>query len=58
MKKGISPNRQCGMKRQVHIKWPIPDCPIDTVFWTGYHLIEVEKSYRRVKQYAPIHVST
>ena len=46
MKKGISPNRQCGMERQVHIKWPIPKHSIDTVFRTGYHLIEVEKSCR------------
>lgn len=46
MKKGISLNRQCGMKRQVYIKWPIPEYSIDTVFGTGYHLIEVEKSCR------------
>ena len=34
------------MKRQVHIKWPIPEYSIDTVFGTGHHLIEVEKSCR------------
>ena len=59
MKKGYSADMQCGMKRQVHIKWPVPECPIDTVFRTGYHLIEVGKSCRPlVKNQWPIDVST